>query len=168
MPWFQNYSACIGIEVINRNTVFPELWDNINQRLFAEDGRFVWGFANDDMHGTSELYRSFQFMLMPELSESALRQSKRNGAFYFCNEPGGSGDARVPRIQNISVSNSSHTIAIEASGYQSITWLTLGTDAVGTGTTFDFSSLPDKSFVRARLNGKNGTCFTQPFGITEQ
>ncbi len=165
VPWYRQYPACVGLETINRNTKAHELWDNLNEFMFREDNKLIWGFANDDMHDRDELFRSFQFMLMPNLTQSALNTSKKTGAFYFCNEPGGSGEARVPRINRITVDNSSKRITISASGENSIRWIGPGSQRVGTGSTFDFSNYPDKSFVRAELEGSRGTCYTQPFGI---
>lgn len=167
VPWYEDYPACVGIEAINRGTHAHALWDNINENLYANRQQFVWGYANDDMHDRSELYRSFQFMLMPNLSENALRTSKRTGAFYFCHEPRGSGQARVPQIDRIDVDNQAQTITIipKNQNFKSIRWTGPGSETVGNGTVFNFSNYPSGSFVRAELEGDSGSCYTQPFGI---
>jgi hypothetical protein len=165
VPWYRQYPACVGLETINRDTNANALWDNLNENMFKEDNKLIWGFANDDMHDSSELYHSFQFMLMPNLSQTALNTSKRTGTFYFCNEPSGSGQARVPRISRITVDNNAQKISITASGQNSIRWVGPGSKSVGSGSTFNFSNYPDESFVRAELIGSNGNCYTQPFGI---
>lgn len=167
IPWYEDYPACVGLEAINRGTHAHRLWDNINENLFTDKQQLVWGYANDDMHDRSELFRSFQFMLMPNLSEGALRTSKRTGAFYFCHEPKGSGQARVPQISRIDVDNQAQTITIVPQGnnYRAIEWIGPGTETVGDGTVFNFSNYPSGSFVRAKIEGGNGSCYTQPFGI---
>lgn len=167
VPWYEQYPACVGIEAINRRVQAHALWDNINENFYAQRNKLVWGYANDDMHDRSELFRSFQFMLMPSLSENALRASKKSGAFYFCHEPGGSGEARVPRIARIAVDNQTQTITItpQSQNLKSIEWVGPGTKTVCNGATFNFSNYPKGSFVRAELHGNSGSCYTQPFGI---
>lgn len=170
IPWYRDYSACIGLEVINRDDAYSKdrrLWDNINENLFVSEGKLVWGFANDDKHSSGDLYHAFQFMLMPELTESAHKKSMKNGAFYFCLEPGGSGDARVPRINRITVNHNDQTITISATGHNRILWIGPGTVTVATGSTFDFSGYKGKPFVRAMLDGSNGDSYTQPFGFAD-
>ena len=100
-----------------------------------------------------------------ELSLTALRASQVSGAFYFCYEPGGSGTADVPRIDEITVDDAAQTIAITATGYADVYWIGPGTTLVGTAATFDFSAYFDEPFVRAILFGASGNCYTQPFGF---
>jgi hypothetical protein len=88
----------------------------------------------------------------------------RSGAFYFAYEPGGSGNANVPRISKIAVDNSAKTITITATGANSIYWVGPGTSNVASGKTFSFSNYT-KPFVRAVLDGSSGDSFTQPFGF---
>ncbi len=168
IPWFRDYPACVGLEVFNQNDRYPAdraLWDNVNQNMFESYDKLVWGFANDDKHGDEHLYRGFQFMLMPSLTEDNLKTSQTTGAFYFCHEPGGSGDALVPRISEISVDHAAKQITITATDHSSITWVGPGTTTVGTGTTFDYSGYLNRPFVRAVLQGSKGDCYTQPFGM---
>jgi hypothetical protein len=168
IPWFRDYSSCVGMEVYNQGVRYPDdrrLWDNINEYYFWSEKKLVWGFSNDDSHKKSQLYRNFQYMLLPELTESALRIALQEGAFYFCYEPGGSGNENVPRIDEIVVDNEAKTITITATGYESISWIGPGTDTVGDGTTFDYSEYAYTPFVRAVLEGSNGESLTQPFGF---
>ena len=168
IPWFRDYSASITLEVFNQGDRYPndrQLWDNINENIFPATGKLVWGSSNDDSHRDSHRFRNFQFMLMPELSEADWINCLKDGAFYFAYEPGGSGDASVPRISNISVDNDAKTITITASAYNSIEWIGPGTIVVATGNIFDYSNYKDKSFVRAILENSNGDSYTQPFGF---
>ncbi len=166
--WYSDYDTCIGLEVINRDDYYQDdryLWDNINEYIFPYEDKMVWGFANDDKHTSDDLYHAFQFMLMPALTETELRQCMQDGAFYFCMEPGGSGEAKVPRINSIIVDEAAKTITISATGYQQIYWVGPGTTTVGTGTTFDYEDYTHQPFVRAVLDGKKGDSYTQPFGF---
>ncbi len=168
IPWFRDYPSTVALEVFNQGDRYSQdrkLWDNLNENYFKSEGRLVWGTSNDDMHASSHLYRNFQFMLMPTLTEDNLKTSQKKGTFYFCYEPAGSGEAKVPRIQKIQVDNSKKTIMITASGHQNIVWIGPGTVSVGEGASFNFSDYTDKPFVRAILDGASGDCFTQPFGF---
>jgi hypothetical protein len=133
IPWFRDYSSCVALEVYNQGDRYPsdrQLWDNINENLFPQSGKFAWGTSNDDKHSTSHLYGNFNFMLMPDLTEASWVECMTQGAFYFCREPGESGNANVPRISNIVVDNVAKTITITASGYNQIQWVGPGTSVV--------------------------------------
>jgi hypothetical protein len=169
VSWYQTYASCVGLEVYNQGDRYSDdrrLWDNINEALYPTAGRLVWGYSNDDKHSTSHLYRNYQYLLLPELTVTALRAAQQTGASYFCYEPGGSGDGEVPRIDDISVDHTAQTITITATGYDTITWIGPGTLAEGTGETFDYHDYLDLPFVRAELEGPSGTSYTQPFGFT--
>lgn len=168
IPWFRDYSASITLEVYNQGDRYPndrQLWDNINEKLFPLTGKLVWGTSNDDSHRDSHRAHNFQFMLMPELSVSAWINCIKKGAFYFCTEPGGTGDASVPRISSITVDSYAKTITISASSYNSIKWIGPGTTVVATGNVFDYSNYKNLPFVRAVLDNSNGESYTQPFGF---
>ena len=168
IPWFRDYSTCTALEVFNQGDRYSsdrQLWDNINENLFPATGKLAWGTSNDDKHSTSHLYGNFNFMLMPDLTKASWEECMTKGAFYFCREPGESGDANVPRISNIVVDNNAKTIIITASGYNNIQWIGPGTSVVATGNVFNYASYTDQPFVRAVLDGSNGDSYTQPFGF---
>ena len=168
IPWFRDYSSCVVLEVFNQGDRYSsdrQLWDNINENYFAQSGEFAWGSSNDDKHTTSHLYGNFNFMLMPDLTEAAWKESMEKGAFYFSYEPGRSGNADVPRINDIVVDNNTKTITISGTGYNSIQWIGPGTTVVATGNVFDYTSYTDEPFIRAVLDGSNGDSYTQPFGF---
>ena len=184
LNYYRQFASCIWLEVFNTGDRYPDdrqRWDEINEVLFREQGRFVFGSSNDDAHGTADLYRNFQFMLAPELSESAMRTAQSSGAFYFGYEPEGSGDAKVPRIASIEVDNDAKTITVNATGDDAISWIGPGTEVVAEGAVFDFSnyayrarvrSIEDvvsgfakRPFVRFVLQGPFGDSYSQPFGF---
>jgi hypothetical protein len=108
---------------------------------------------------------------MPELTEEALKTAMEVGSFYFCVEPGASGEALVPRITNIAVDSIEQTITIEAEGVASILWIGpgIGQDhAIAVGPVFNFTEYENQPFIRAILKGPQGDCYTQPFGMTTE
>jgi hypothetical protein len=144
----------------NRYTGDQSRWDRINSLLTPN--KIAFGFSNDDMHVSNHLYRNFQFMLMDELTLSKFKTSMQNGAFYFCYEPGGSGDGKVPRITKVELLSGNTIIQITATDYTSITWTGELGIVLGTGTSIDISET-DHKFVRATLQGSYGFSHTQPF-----
>lgn len=184
LNYYEQFTSCIWLEVFNQGDRYPDdrkRWDQINETLFYEHGRFVWGTSNDDKHATTDLYRNFQFMLAPELTESAIRTAQTSGAFYFSYEPEGSGDAKVPRIISIETDNDAKTITVNATAYDSIYWIGPGNEVVAEGIVFDFSDYANRTrikfildvvagyvkrpFVRFVLDGPYGDSYSQPFGF---
>ncbi len=184
LDYYRQYASCIWLEVFNSGDRYPDdrlRWDEINEILFREQGRLVWGSSNDDKHSVVELYRNFQFMLAPELTEDAMRTAQTTGAFYFAYEPAGSGDAKVPRVVSVGVDNDAKTITVDATGYDAIHWIGPGSDVVAEGAVFNFSDYASKArvrdildvvagyarspFVRFVLKGPLGDSYSQPFGF---
>lgn len=144
-------------------------WDNLNAALMPE--KVVFGYSNDDMHYlNSHTFRNYQFMLMEELTEEALREAMLTGATYFCYEPGRSGreDPPVPRISSIEVTDEGTVISITASNADTITWIT-NKGVAASGSTVDLTALdPDGiKFIRAELKNSSGITHTQPFTLAE-
>jgi hypothetical protein len=171
--FFQSYPNLLGLEVYNqgnRHTDDRVLWDEILGRLMPN--RPVWGYSNDDLHVTSQLFRNYNFMLVSSLTHSELRISMVSGASWFCYEPGGSGNALAPSIDSIKVDRIHHTIIISASGVDSIQWISgvSGTWSmrlsriIASGDTFFWNNMLEP-YVRAVLIGPYGRTYTQPFGF---
>lgn len=173
---FQTYPSLVGLEVYNQGNRRPNdriLWDQILDRTMPE--RAVWGYSCDDTHTTEQYFRNYQFMLMPELTTDALKTAMSNGSQYFSYEYTGSGEAKAPRINEISVDNEAHTISIDSDADQ-VVWIS-GTDksgaastrestVVGIGKNFDFNNFQG-NYVRALLTNEHGETATQPFGFNE-
>jgi hypothetical protein len=159
-------NTLIGFEVLNKGNIYPNdrnMWDKINA-LTIPAGKVVYGYSNDDMHRASQLFRNYQFILSPSIEEEEVKTAMRNGATYFCYEPGGSGNALAPRIMNIVVDEVNENISITTDG-ETIKWVTEETVEVGSGDTFNYSNL-NKSFVRAVISNDHGITYTQPFAFT--
>ncbi|AET70168.1 putative metal-dependent phosphoesterase, PHP family [Desulfosporosinus orientis DSM 765] len=192
---FTKYPSCIGMEIINKidNESRSDriLWDNILKDMMP-NGRFVWGFSNDDTHSINATGYSWNVMLMPSLSQDATRTAMETGAFYAVsrvsrrdninaklpngNDMPGSGtpdtlyllNQTSPSISNIVVNQKDNSITITGQDYNTIEWVADG-DVIATGTTLDLNDHENEinTYVRAQLKSSTGIAFTQPFGVKE-
>lgn len=192
---FEAYDSCVGMEIINKidNESRSDriLWDNILQKTMP-NGRFVWGFSNDDTHSLDATGYSFNMMLMPELTQQDTRNAMETGAFYAVSRVSrldginatlpngktmpGSGttetlyllDQTTPSITNIEVDEDENAITITGADYDEIEWIADG-EVIATGATIDLNDYEDEvgSYVRAQLKSDTGIAFTQPFGVQE-
>lgn len=140
---FLNFDNLVGIEVYNYKAkdCYPwsmMLWDELLTTLMP--ARTVWGFAGDDMHRRDEkgyeLGYAYQVLLLPELTEKAVRESMERGSSYFCwvYEAG----KQAPVIQSIQVDSEAGiagTIKVQAEEHQEILWISQGR-TVAYGETF--------------------------------
>ena len=174
---FTLYPSLIGLEVYNQGNRRPNdriLWDQI--LTLTMPGRPVWGYSCDDSHNNDQHFRNYQFMLMPSLTVDALKDAMKAGSTVFSYEYTGSGQAKAPRINEITVDEDNHLIVIDTDDADTIEWIysthrtgstpsTTRSTIVGTGNTFDYTDYQG-SYVRARLVNQYGETATQPFGFT--
>lgn len=178
---FMKYSSCVGMEIINKldGDSYSDriLWDNILQETMPE-GRFVWGFSNDDTHSNSATGHSYNMMLLPSNTPTNVRAAMENGTFYASakvakregytiTDIATINDYQPPVISNIAVDQDEDTITIEGDYYHTIEWIADG-EVIATGNTIDLNDYEGKinSYVRAQLKGDEGISFTQPFGVS--
>ncbi len=175
---FLTYKSLIGLEVYNQGNRRPNdriLWDQILDITMAQ-GTPVWGYSCDDMHNTGQLFRNYNFMLMPELTVEALKDAMRNGTHYFSYEYAGSGQAKAPRINDIVVDTENHTITIDTDATD-VYWIsstdiknstpdTRKSTVLAVGKEFDYTGYQGK-YVRALLTNEFGETCTQPFGFMD-
>jgi len=182
---FMTYPSLVGMEIVNKQDDESRsdkiLWDNILTQTMPQ-GRFVWGFANDDTHSVGATGFAWNVMLMPELTQSQTRTAMETGAFYTVSRI----DRReginalnlaltTPSITNIVVER--NTITITGADYDVIEWIS-GVDAttgmvnvIATGASInvnDYADIIENTYVRAQLKSQNGIAYTQPFGVTAQ
>jgi hypothetical protein len=178
IDWYQDYyqrfPALVGMELFNMGDRYPDdriLWDELLTRMMPE--RPVWGHANDDMHTADQLFKNYNFKLMPELSIDEFRKSMVIGASFFVHEPNGDGNSKAPRIDSITVNSTDQKIIIHAVDFNLIEWIS-GVSGKGTerksnilahGDSFDFNEF-DKNYIRAVISNEFGYIYTQPFGFT--
>ena len=178
---FMKYDACVGMEIINKldGDSYSDriLWDNILMETMPE-GRFVWGFSNDDTHSNEATGHSYNMMLMPTNNPVEVRKAMESGAFYasahVAKREGYTitdhsiiNDYQPPVITNIEVDQDEDTITIEGDLYHTIEWIADG-KVIATGNTIDLNDYEGKvhSYIRAQLKGDEGISFTQPFGVS--
>lgn len=177
---FMEFPSCVGMEIINSTDGDSKsdriLWDNILARTIPQ-GRFVWGFSNDDAHDKSEIGYSFNVFVMPENTLENFRAAMQAGKFYAVArksrlELGSSftGSGPVPAIVSIETDQTAATITITANNCNKIEWISDGkviSSKTVTSDTIELETHKDKigSYIRANISGSGGIVFTQPFGI---
>ena len=191
VDWYYRYSTLLGMELFNKLDSESRsdriLWDNILMELMPQ-GRFVWGFGNDDSHSLTEIGYSWTVLLMPELNIDAARVAMETGASYAVSrvcrtldintvlEDGrptpeaGTTDTLfmlqqpTPSIARIVAED--NQIIITARDYDRIEWIADG-QVIYTGATLNLLDHNENinSYVRAQIISETGVALTQPFGI---
>ncbi len=168
------YDSCVGIEIFNlRDTVDRAdriLWDTILQYTIPQ-GKNVWGFANDDSHALEDIDVTRDIMLMPELSNEALRTAMENGTFFACSryahiEMGEDfvGEGEYAKISKIIVDDEADIISVVASNYDNIEWIADG-EVIATGESINLREYSDEigCYVRFQIKNEGGVVCSQPF-----
>lgn len=168
------YDSCVGIEIFNlRDTVDRAdriLWDTILQYAIPQ-GKNVWGFANDDSHALEDIDVTRDIMLMPELSNEALRTAMENGTFFACSryahiEMGEDfiGEGEYAKISEVIVDDDADVISVDASNYDVIEWIADG-EVIATGDTLNLKQYSDEigCYVRFQIKNEGGIVCSQPF-----
>lgn len=168
------YESCVGVEIFNeRDTVAGAdriLWDNILMYTIPR-GKVAWGFSNDDSHVIENIGVTAEIMLMPELSNEALRTAMENGTFFACsriarNELGDEfeGTGEYAKIERINVDEEQDIITVTANNYETIEWISDG-EIIATGNTFNLRENSSKlgSYVRFQIKNEGGIVMSQPF-----
>ncbi|MCL2513175.1 MAG: hypothetical protein FWF08_04660 [Oscillospiraceae bacterium] len=171
---FLKYDSCIGMEVFNRIDSVTKgdriLWDGILQYAIPR-GRAVWGFANDDSHELKGIGLTAEMIMMPDLSNTALRSAMESGAFFACakiarNEMGGEfcGTGEYAAVKRIIADDECGTITIKAENADIIEWVA-NEKALCTGETINLGDFTDDitCYVRAQIKNEGGIVLTQPF-----
>ncbi len=164
---YRRYPHLVGLEVFNQGDRYPgdrAAWDAILTGLMPD--RPVWGYSNDDMHRAAQLGRNYSVMLLPELTEDAVRRGLRHGWSYFVYSPKIEDRFAEPVIGAITVDPATGRIHIQARGPCETVWISEGVE-LHRGQSLDLTQQTHVGgYVRAELRGGNGVVVgTQPFGI---
>ena len=168
------YDSCVGIEIFNlRDTTDRAdriLWDSILQYTIPQ-GKNVWGFANDDSHALDDIDVTRDIILMPELSNEALRTAMENGTFFACSryaryEMGEEfvGEGAYADIHEVIVDDNRDRISVVASNYDTIEWIADG-EIIATGESISLAEHSDEigCYVRFQIKNQGGIVCSQPF-----
>ncbi|MCL2742065.1 MAG: hypothetical protein FWE70_08195, partial [Oscillospiraceae bacterium] len=175
---FLENPTCVGMEIINKQDgeSYSDriLWDNVLMRTVPE-GRYVWGFSNDDAHSASAVGYSYNVMLMPAVGLDGFRAAMEGGSFYAVarvarREQVGRGrmdSFPEPRMTSVIVDGGAGSITIGTEHVESVEWVADGKVIHVGGTIYLYEHMDEIScYVRANLIGTNGVAFTQPFGVS--
>ena len=173
---FMEFPSLLGLEIINRRdreSINDRiLWDNILRKTIPQ-GRFVWGFSNDDSHRARDVGYSFNMFIMPENTLEHFRDALVHGRFFAAarvsrRELGQDfiGSGPVPAIRNIVVDQDIALITISAEHYTAIDWI-YGGEVIVQGAAINIAEHQCEigSYVRATIIGPGGIVFTQPFAV---
>jgi hypothetical protein len=168
VDFFRRFDHLVGLEVYNQGDRYPkdrETWDKILTVL--SPSRKVWGFANDDMHKPlTHLGRSWNVLILPELSSKQVRRAIEKGNFLFVYAPMGPAGPPPPVIEAITVDANAGSLFVQTSGHEAVIWISRG-EIIGRSERLELTGLLTMDgYVRAEVHGSHGIVVgTQPFGI---
>ena len=182
---FSLQDGLIGFEALSKEShrrmrsLDLQLWDNLlTEFLGRDEPRPIWGVSDDDgfplewgneVRAGRDMVR-FNTLLMPvsEFNPADQRQSREAvvdrlfaGAWLMHERDGWDGTgpmAPIPQVHAINVSG--QTITLDASGYDTIEWVSKG-QVVGTGASYTVSE-SDIPYVRAQLFSGTAARMTGP------
>ncbi|WP_227356698.1 PHP domain-containing protein [Haladaptatus salinisoli] len=161
---FEAHPNLLGLEVVNatdRYSTDREVWDAVQSRI--GNRRAVWGFANDDYHGRETGYgfdHAYNVLLLPEVTEAAVRAAVEEGRFYWQFVPEGGSPPSIDAIRHDRDRGTLRVVAADCDAE----WIADG-EVVDRGDSVRYRDLPDGvEYVRARLVTPEGSeSSTQPF-----
>nr|WP_321355709.1 hypothetical protein [uncultured Draconibacterium sp.] len=168
--WYANlcekYEHIIGLEVYNNGDRYPgdrQLWDSILVDLSSV--RPLWAYSNDDMHQERSFGRNWNIIVLPELTQSWVRQGIKEGRSFYVYSPSGI-NAKVPTIRSVQLNQRKGEIEISVAGQDSIHWIS-GGKIVAKGKQIELNECQElSSYVRAEIFASPGIVLgMQPFFI---
>lgn len=168
LDFYRRFDGLVGLELYNRgDTKCLEVWDSLLVNTMPE--RPIWGFSNDDTHTLDHFGKNYSVLILPELSEAGVRRAMEQGQLFYVYGSRGGRTSRLnpPVIESIRVDARKGILAINATGHDSIVWLSAG-KRICQGGQIDLDESPDvKNYIRAVLYAEGGKTLigTQPFGI---
>jgi hypothetical protein len=185
---YLRFDVLIGQSIYNRQDNHPEdraLYDKI-QHLLGGIERPIWLYGEDDMHREAELGWNRDVFLLenfqpgsmhPDIQDGSapdVMEALQNGYSYLW-KPSEQYNRRAFNIINVAVGETYVELTIDNSEHvDEIRWrthnpITDETETVHYGNRIRMADIPEYSlFVRAEIEGNEGTIYTQPFYVTER
>lgn len=178
---FKDYHTCLGMEIKNNTDNVTRadraLWDELLQ-VVIPTGRNIWAFADDDSEYRNEVGRSFEYFVLPENTEEAVKTGMINGTFFACSRyekhiqagvDDFEGNGNVPLVKNIIVDQQANTIELvldESRDCSLIEWVADG-KVISNDLKIDLNDFESKlgCYVRFKLQGEGGVTYSQPFEL---
>jgi len=174
-------TSLTGMEIFNREDQDSRhdriLWDNV-LKLTIPEGRFIWGYGNDDSHSTGGIGINYNMFLMPSNTLENFRNAMVKGHSYMVtcmarnegvDNPRNSQNR--PHVTSVSVDNYADTITIIATNATKIVWISEGRiilETEGLSSTIELmkEDIVENvgSYVRANIIGPTGMAAIQPIG----
>lgn len=185
---YQRYDALIGQSVFNREDSHPgdrAHYDRIQHKLGGAE-RPIWLFGEDDMHTENTLGWNRNVFLLenfrpgslhPDIQDGSapdVMNAMKNGYTYLW-KPSEQYNKRAFNIIDVVVEENRVTLTVDKKDLvNEIRWRTHNpntdsTETIHSGFSITESDVPDYSlFVRAELEGNEGTIYTQPFYLRDK
>ncbi|MEX0685671.1 MAG: hypothetical protein WD098_06655 [Balneolales bacterium] len=185
---YKRYDILIGQSIFNREDNHPEdraLYDKI-QHILGGAERPIWLYGEDDMHSESTLGWNRDVILLedfrpgsmhpdiPDGSAPDVMEALQNGYSYLW-KPSERLNKRAFNIIDVEVNGGQVELTIDNEDLvEEIRWRTHNpntdeTETVHKGFTISESEVPGHAlFVRAEIEGQDGTIYTQPFYLVAE
>lgn len=168
------HPSCVGVEAFNCADTADRydriVWDRLLMYCIPR-GRNVWAFSNDDSHYLSHIGLTAEIMLMPQLSEAALRTAMENGTFFACSriareEMGDDfeGNGNYADVKRIVVDEANDIITVNAENYDVIEWVADG-KVIAAGESINLREHAEEigAYVRFQIKNEGGMLLSQAF-----
>lgn len=199
--FLDNKGSCVGMGINSATDEHTRcdriLYDQVLQKTIP-NGVVPWGFSFSDSHNNTSLNDAYTMMMMPTLSNDALRKCMENGEFFsvshysngvelngmkeweehdFDEDVDAMNMNETPMVTYMSVDEQNDIIYIECENADTITWVSNGNVILRTPVkngkaTLDLHSdnLLDtpEMFVRFYITGEQGICYSQPLVIQRE
>ncbi|MDZ7808022.1 MAG: hypothetical protein U5K71_13025 [Gracilimonas sp.] len=180
---YKRYDVLVGQSIFNREDSHPTdraHYDRI-QHILEGAERPIWLFGEDDMHTEETLGWNRNVFLLenfrpgslhPDIQDGSapdVMKALKNGYTYLW-KPSEQYNKRAFNIINVEVEDHSVTLTVDNEELvNEVRWRTHNpdiddTETIHTGFSISESDVPNNSvFVRAEIEGDEGTIYTQPF-----
>lgn len=180
---YKRYDVLVGQSVFNRIDSHPTdraHYDRI-QHILEGAERPIWLFGEDDMHTEETLGWNRNVFLLENFRPGSLHPDIQNGSapdvmkalkngYTYLWKPSEQYNKRAFNIINVEVEDHSVTLTVDNEDLvNEVRWRTHNpdiddTETIHNGFSISESDVPNNSvFVRAEIEGDEGTIYTQPF-----